>query len=480
MTRSYTTASTQNSPRTWRYTAVGGETTLSGVDGFSTTLSYAVGGEQLFVNGVLLERGVDYTATNGTSVTLSNALVVGDLVTIVSQNTFAIANALPLATVQNKGDLIVGTASGAVTNLGVGADGSTLVANSSAGGGVSWAGPTVTAGKNLLINGAMEIDQRNNGASVTPSTTAYTQDRWQAIFSTGSKFSCQKNAGSVTPPAGFAYYFGVTSTSAYSVETNDYFGIQQFIEGFNIQSLAWGTSSAKNAVLSFWVYTSLAGTYTVALRNGLANYSYPATFTVSSANTWTKIAITIPGPTSGTWSTDNTAGIAVWFTLGSGSTYTGTANTWAASNLIQATGSNNLVGTNGATFYFTGVQFELGSVATAFSRAGGTLQGELAACQRYYYQLGGVANGFPIVGGYLNATGNQIRFPISFPTNMRIAPAITVVGTWNTSTNTTQPNPVFINQQGFSIEISSSSGQVPAAYAYPDTSGKYMTINAEL
>ena len=246
--------------------------------------------------------------------------------------------------------------------------------------------------KNRLINSGMVIDQRNAGASVTPANGAYTLDRWVYYSSQASKFTVQQNAGSVTPPAGFSNYLGATVASAVTIGSGDYFNIAQIIEGFNIADLAWGTANAQPITLSFWVRSSLTGTFGGTLRNSAANRSYPFTYTISSANTWEQKSITIAGDTSGTWLNNNGVGVSVAFGLGVGSTYSGTSGAWAGSNLLSATGATSVVGTNGATFYITGVQLEKGSTATSFDyRPYGT---ELALCQRYY-------------------TTNQVQIPIS-------------------------------------------------------------------
>jgi hypothetical protein len=232
----------------------------------------------------------------------------------------------------------------------------------------------------------MMIDQRNAGASVTPTNGQYTLDRWQANLTQASKFTVQQNAGSVTPPVGFSNYLGVTSSSAYSVVSGDFFNLLQKVEGFNSADLGWGTANAKTVTLSFWVYSSLTGTFGGAISNSALSYTYPFSYTVSSANTWTQITLTIAGPTSGTW-IGATNGIGLWvvFGLGAGSTYSGgTAGTWAANGtyINQPTSTVSVVGTNGATFYITGVQLEVGSSATSFEvRDYGR---ELILCQRYY------------------------------------------------------------------------------------------------
>jgi hypothetical protein len=221
--------------------------------------------------------------------------------------------------------------------------------------------------------------------------------------------SIQQNAGSVTPPAGYTNYLGVTSLSSYSVGTGDVFGIRQFIEGFNIADLAWGTASAKTVTLSFWVYSSLTGTFGGAMQNSANNRSYPFTYTISSASTWEYKTVTVAGDTTGTWATNNFPGIQLVFGLGGGSTYSGTAGAWAAAEKYTATGGQSVVGTNGATFYITGVQLEVGSVATPFERRQyGT---EFMLCQRYY-EIGSSAQLFSgyVVNGEVYY--NSVRYAV--------------------------------------------------------------------
>jgi hypothetical protein len=230
----------------------------------------------------------------------------------------------------------------------------------------------------------MRIDQRNAGASITPAGGGYGCDRWKFELSQSSKLTAQR---STTAPTGFINSQLVTSSSAYSVLTGDYFAVGQLIEGLNVSDLAWGTASAATVTLSFWVRSSLTGTFGGALSNSAQNRSYPFTYTITAANTWELETVTIPGDTSGTWLTDTGVGIRVYFGLGAGATYSGTAGAWAASALVTATGATSVVGTNGATFYITGVQLEKGSTATSFDyRPYGT---ELALCQRYYQNIGG-------------------------------------------------------------------------------------------
>jgi hypothetical protein len=268
--------------------------------------------------------------------------------------------------------------------------------------------------KNRIINGAMVIDQRNAGAEVNPAVNGtYYLDRWAATLTASGKFKIGQNAGSVTPPVGFTKYLGCTSLSAYSVTSSDAFVVYQRIEGQNMADLAWGTANAKTVTLSFQVYSSLTGTFGGAIVNGAYNRSYPFSYTISSANTWTTISITIAGDTSGTWTTDNTSWGSVNFSLGAGSTYSGTAGSWSGSNLASATGATSVVGTNGATFYITGVQLEVGSTATSFDyRPYGT---ELTLCQRYYTKS---------TATYTVLSSDNMF--VDFKTTMRATPTITV------------------------------------------------------
>jgi hypothetical protein len=278
--------------------------------------------------------------------------------------------------------------------------------------------------KNRIINGAMVIDQRNAGASVTPASGAfvYNVDRWGTYQTQASKITVQQNAGSVTPPTGFSNYVGITSSSAYSVISSDQFLFEQAIEASNISDLSYGTANAQTVTVSFWVRSSLTGTFAGCLRNYAGSRSYPFTYTISAANTWEQKTITVTGDTTGTWVTSGSGGsMYVIFNLGSGSTYLGTAGAWTAGNYTAVSGAVNVVGTSGATFYITGVQLEKGSTATSFDyRPYGT---ELALCQRYFWKVGGTAAYEPIAMGLVDAT-TQVSCITSFPVAMRAAPSV--------------------------------------------------------
>jgi len=341
--------------------------------------------------------------------------------------------------------------------------------------------------KNRIINGGMVIDQRNAGASVTPTNGSFGLDRWCFNATAASKFTAQQNAGAVTPPAGFANYLGVTSSSAYSVTSGDIFSIFQGIEGFNIADLAWGTASAATVTLSFRVYSSLTGTFGGALRNSTAARAYPFTYSIPTANTWTTISVTIAGDTSGTWLTTNGVGINLSFGLGGGSTYSGTAGAWSgAGNFITATGAVSVVGTNGATFFITGVQLEKGSTATSFDYR--PIETEFALCQRYYYKISGNTQYARFGHGFCGA-GSSTNFyaTVIFPVSMRAAPTSVdtagSLGVWNggaitaasaitldTSANTAQVSVAFVTSSGMTAQspyqlIGNNSGTASLAFS---------------
>jgi hypothetical protein len=284
-------------------------------------------------------------------------------------------------------------------------------------------GVQYTGFKNRIINGNMAIDQRNAGASVTPNNS-YTLDRWSGGNNQTGKFTVQQNANSVTLPVGFTNYLGVVSSSAYAIISTDFFAINQPIEGYNVADLGWGTANAKTITLSFLVQSSLTGTFGGVLKNSNGTRSYPFTYSIPVANTWTQISITIVGDTTGNWLTNNGAGISLSFGLGVGATYSGTAGSWAAANYVSATGATSVVGTSGATFYITGVQLEKGSTATSFDyRPYGT---ELSLCERYYQ-----GDILATVGGGAGPTATNRSFycNVNFPVPFRASPTMTTLST---------------------------------------------------
>ena len=321
--------------------------------------------------------------------------------------------------------------------------------------------------RNRIINGAMVIDQRNAGTEVNPAVNNdYYVDRWQAVSSAASKFKIGQNAGAVTPPTGFINYLGLTSLSAYTVGASEVYSVRQKIEGLNIADLAWGTASAATVTLSFWVRSSLTGTFGGVLKNSASDRTYPYSYTISVANTWEQKTVTIAGDTSGTWLTTNGIGIQVFFSIGGGATVSGTAGAWSSTNYSSATGATSVVGTNGATFYITGVQLEKGSTATSFDyRPYGT---ELQLCQRYCFVTRGDNTHYAGFHGYGSSTSSGSFF-VRYPTTMRTSPSFVLSGTMRAQGGTTDSadftsglviSGANSSYDGASLQLSSSSGLV--------------------
>ena len=275
--------------------------------------------------------------------------------------------------------------------------------------------------RNRILNGNMAIDQRNAGASVTANDDVLPIDRWKFAMSQSSKGTSQR---STTAPAGFTNSLLFTSSSAYSVLSSDSFIIRQLIEGLNFADLGWGAAGAQSVTLSFWVRSSLTGTFGVVLSNSAQNRCYPVSYTISAANTFEYKTITVPGDTTGTWLTDTGVGLRVNFGLGVGSTFSGASGSWSSSTFTGVTGATSVVGTNGATFYITGVQLEAGTVASAFEQI--DYGRELIMCQRY----------FQAASNFIYST-SFARICYMFPVQMRTAPTLAGGGSGFSSSNVT-------------------------------------------
>jgi hypothetical protein len=281
-------------------------------------------------------------------------------------------------------------------------------------------------GDNRIINGDMRIDQRNNGASGT--AQGYTVDRWYYSASQTGKGQWQRQSGGVAPVSlGFPYYLTFTSTSAYTPLAADNFSFQQRLEGDAISDFAWGTANAQPVTLSFWISSTLTGMLSGAFTNYTGTRSYPFTFQIPTVSAWSKIVLTIPGDTAGTWVTSgNAGGLLLSFDLGNGANNRGPAGAWASANYLGATGAINIVGTNGAIFILTGVKLEVGSVATSYNRQ--SLAKSLADCQRYY-QVGNFG-----LQGNAAATATTVGCEQTLAVVMRATPTM-VVASETSSTN---------------------------------------------
>ena len=326
-------------------------------------------------------------------------------------------------------------------------------------GGTAFGNITVTSinsgplagSRNRIINGAMEIDQRNAGAAVA-NANAYIVDRWGDFRAGTGSYTAQRST--VAPP-GFAYSFQHTISNAVTPAASDVYQILQNIEGLNTVDLAFGTTSAKTVTLSFWVRSSVAGLYAAYFTNAGQSRSLVQTYAISAANTWEYKTITIPGDTTGTWAIDNTTGLTVGFDLGSGSNAnTATLGAWQGSLARRTSSCVNLISTNGATFYLTGVQLEVGSQATPFERR--NYQQELAMCQRYWERCYSFFQNDVNTANPFNMGGSS-----SYASEKRASPTLAIVAdaSGNVSSNNVSASPVptrafYVSGQGTSGYVS--------------------------
>lgn len=334
-----------------------------------------------------------------------------------------------LTTTDINGGTIDGTAIGATTPSTVAA--TTL----SASGASSFpnSAPSVIGGlgfRNRIINGDMRIDQRNEGTAVTHpgSSNVYSLDRWVANATGAPRFSMQRVADA---PAGFINSVKLTTTTSGTPASGDFCYFGQYVEGQNMSDLAFGTSSASEVTLSFWIKSSLTGTFGGKLGNSANNRAYVFSFSISAANTWEKKTVTITGDTTGTWLSTNGRGFALFFDLGSGSTLKGTAGSWGSTNYVGVTGGVNLVATAAATMNITGVQLEVGNAATEFERR--PFGQELALCQRYF-KVWRSSSAFQFLANGSLSSSTQADIIMPLPVTMRSAPVVTTSGTFRVYT----------------------------------------------
>jgi hypothetical protein len=275
--------------------------------------------------------------------------------------------------------------------------------------------------RNRIINGDMRIDQRNSGANYSSPAGAISInliDRWQWNKNTAA-LVCNFGQQASTVP-GFKFGAKYQISTAATPATSESNSLIHKIEGFNVSDLAWGTTAAKTCTLSFWFFSAITtGLFGGSIRNGGSDRSYPFTFTIPTAATWTYVSIVIPGDTTGTWITDTGIGINIAFDMGSGASTKTTAGAWAAGNFLGATGTV-IPCTVAQTVSVTGVQFELGSVATPFEQRPYGL--ELGLCQRYYQ----IARAD--FEGYMTSP-NQLIYNYALPVVPRVAPTVATLTT---------------------------------------------------
>jgi hypothetical protein len=454
----------------YRFVASGGETSVSGTDANGATISYLAGKEEVYLNGALLVRGQDYTGTDGATISSLTALVAGDTLEIITFVPFAIPTAISSATVTTAGDLIVATGAGAVTRLGVGADGTTLVANSSASTGLSWTG-NQAAGKNGVINGGMDIWQRGTSVSLAASTSAangYTADRWDILNNANQAMTISRQAtGDTTNLPNIQYAARVQRNSGQTGTGTIY--MRQSIETANSIPFI-----GKAVTFSFYAraganYSAASNYLTYTVGTGTGTDQNPMSFTGEA----TPINNTTQAITT-TWQK-----------------FTGTGTLSSSATEIYIGFAYTPTGTAGTNDYFeiTGIQIELGSAATTFTRAGGTLQGELAACQRYYWRST-ATEVYSTYGNGQAETTSQANILVQFPIPMRVQPTSTdwsnlaLYHSGATITSVTNITAAHGSQYNYWLNAVTAAGALtlyrPAIMIANNTASSYVGFSAEL
>jgi len=346
---------------------------------------------------------------------------------------------------------------------------------------------------NLITNGDMQISQRNETSSISPTNNIFTVDRWQAVNdNASSKFTAQQVTEA---PVGFHNSLKLTSSSAYTPASNEVFGVGQKIEGLDTNWLEFGSANAKSITISFHVRSSLTGTFGGSVLNSDMTRGYPFTYTISSADTWEKKTVTVAGATDGTWLTNNGIGIRVHFGLGATASRSGTANQWSSTQYtFFPTGATQVISTNAATLYLTGVKVEEGDVATDFEHR--SYHDELLKCQRYYVEMGRAYSG---ESGYvlqgLQAYGTTSLFGVlaQLPVRMRTKPTCTVAGSItfanfsgagvyapSSTLGVNQSSPTWIGTSGAGFSSAYFvQGGFSVTYVHPDGTN-YIKVDAEL
>jgi hypothetical protein len=384
----------------YKYTASSGATSVSGADDNGLTLTYTVGKEQVYINGVLQVRGSDYTASTGSSITGMAALTVNDIVTVLAFTAFSVSNTYTQAEADAK-----------------------FVQQTN----------NYFAGKNFIINGNMNVSQRGTSLAGVASGASYLVDRFESRNNSLGTFTISQDTDA---PAGFKTCSKLLVTTAdASPAASDFFFYRTKLEGQALQSLKYGSASALTTTLSFWVKSNLIGTYIVFIDNPNSSGGAKAiskSYTINSADTWEKKSFTIPGDTASAFENNNALGLGINFVVGAGSDRTsGTLQTnWSSiTNANTCVGQVNLAGTLNNYWQMTGVQLEIGSIPTEFQTATGTIQGELAACQRYYWRT--TANAtytFAQLNGGIGVgnNANQANIALVHPVTMRSSTSTTI------------------------------------------------------
>ena len=297
--------------------------------------------------------------------------------------------------------------------------------------------------RNMIINGAMQINARLQGTlTINSSSSQYPCDRWVSRGEGGSKAFTIEKTSIASSGRGVRNAIKVVSSQAASVSSHDIFNVRQNIEGFNIQRLNLGEAGCASMTLSFTCYSSVAGTHSGAIQNSAQNRSYPFTYTLAQ-NTWTDVKITIPPITSGSFNEGDGVGLRVVFDMGSGSAFRGTANQWNSAQNEGATGAVRILETNGATWWVSKVQLEEGTVATPFEKR--LVSDEIKECERYYQRYGAQRHMW-----MTNVNGGDHRKMVYFPTTMRAAPSMNL---YDQSVDGSSVSAAYVTPNGYSCRL---------------------------
>ena len=379
---------------------------------------------------------------------------------------------------------------GAIRGVSASSDAITVANDGTCNANLTSVGGGPLGNRNMLINGAMQINQRGSGSlTVNSSTGQFPCDRWVARGEGGSKAYTIQQVSIASSGQGVRNAIKVTSSQAASVSSSDIFNVRQMVEGFNIQRMNFGESGCKSMTLSFTVRSSVAGTHSGAIQNSAQNRSYPFTYTLS-ADTWTDISVTIPPITDGSsWNETNGVGARVVFDMGSGDNFRGAAGQWNSAQDEGATGAVRILETNGATWEVTKVQLQVGSVATDFEHR--SYVEELTLCQRDYYRLQPAVSAYFGSGFFYNS--NSFICHIDFPVIMRAnVTALEQTGTadhykviHNATTSTCSAVPTFLGDpnntsQSVAFNFSGSGTQGQGGLGRSGNASAFLGFSAEL
>ena len=347
----------------------------------------------------------------------------------------------------------------------------------------------ISAGrKNLMINGDMRIAQRSTSSSTIIGNNYRTLDRWRIQFAGYTTVVGSTSQSSESPP-GFSNSLRVNVTTAETLASSDLASIRQRVEAQDCQQFAYGTSQAKTLTLSFWIRSSVTGTYTIGLYQTDDARHVTLPYTVDNADTWEHKVITIPPDTTGVIDNDNGTGLEISWNLSAGSTYKGTDHIgWGAfANARWANGQTADIAGTLSNLYLAGVQLEVGKNATEFEHR--SYGEELALCQRYYKKISASSTHNYARLLPLGQMGNSTTLRVVVPLNptMRALPSFNQSGTFATQPSVGTPSLALetdASQGGQSVTLadgnrSGTGGESIAVYANNDSSA-YVEFSAEL